>query len=346
MTEPRAPLSRRAFLARGAGAAAAFAGAAAIGLELRARGDRHLWDPSAFQPPTGANVAVVPRTSYDGDISGTVRDGLTAIGASFAGARVVLKPNFVEFDPHAVVNTDPRLVAGAVEAIRRMGAASVAVAEGPGHRRDTRYVVAAAGLLDALREVDAPFTDLNVAPSSAVPLRSFYTSLDDLWIPNVLRDADVIVSMPKMKTHHWAAVTLSLKNCFGCLPGRVYGWPKNALHWVGIDNAILDVAGAVRPSYAIVDGIVGMQGNGPINGDPIASGVLVFGDDLVATDTITTTMMGMDPDKIPYLHEAARFLGEGDPERIEQRGEDPGGFTTAFAPAPGAASAATGTSGY
>lgn len=340
------PLSRRAFLARGAGAAAAFAGAAAIGLELRARQQRPLWDPSAFQPPTGARVAVVPRRSYDGNIASSVHDGLTAIGASFDDARVVLKPNFVEYDPHAVVNTDPRLVAGAVEAIRRMGAASVTVAEGPGHRRDTRYVVAAAGLLGALKEVDAPFVDLNVAPSSAVPLRSFYTSLDDLWIPKLLQEADIVVSIPKMKTHHWAAVTLSLKNCFGCLPGRVYGWPKNALHWVGIDNAIIDVAASIRPSYAIVDGIVGMQGNGPINGDPIASGVLVFGDDPVATDTITTMMMGMDPAKIPYLQQAARFLGEGDPEHIEQRGEDPAAYTTHFAPAPGAAFAATGTSGY
>ena len=65
--------------------------------------------------------------------------------------------------------------------------------------------------------------------------------------------------MPKMKTHHWAGVTLSLKNCFGCLPGRVYGWPKNALHWQGIDGSILDIAGVVRPAYAIVDGIVAME---------------------------------------------------------------------------------------
>jgi uncharacterized protein (DUF362 family) len=339
-------LPRRTFLARGAGAAAAFAGAAVIGLELRERGKSGLWDPSAFQPPSGARVAVIPRTTYSGDITGTIRDGLVAIDASFDGARVVLKPNFVEYDPGSVVNTHPRVVAGAVEAIRRMGAESVTVAEGPGHRRDTEYVAAASGLLEALRAVDAPFADLNVAPATPYALRSFYSSLDALWIPTLLQDADIVVSMPKMKTHHWAGVTLSLKNCFGCLPGRVYGWPKNALHWVGIDNAIVDVAGAIRPSYAIIDGIVGMQGNGPIDGDPIASGVLVFGDDPVATDTVTARMMGMDPVKIPYLNEAARFLGEGDPDHIEQRGEDPAAYTTSFAPAPGATFAATDTSGY
>jgi uncharacterized protein (DUF362 family) len=210
------------------------------------------------------------------------------------------------------------------------------VAEGPGHRRDTDYVVKASGLLDHLDDVGASFTDLNTAPASAVTLRSRYTPLGELWIPDLLTQADVVVSLPKMKTHHWAGVTLSLKNCFGCLPGRVYGWPKNALHWVGIDNAILDIAGAVRPSYAIVDGIVAMEGNGPIDGTAKPAGVLVFGNDLVATDTVTASMMGMDPQQIPYLREAARFLGQGDLERIQQVGEDPRVHTSPFAPAPGA----------
>ena len=75
-----------------------------------------------------------------------------------------------------------------------------------------------------------------------------------------------------MKTHHWAGVTLSLKNLFGTLPGLVYGWPKNDLHWAGIEQSILDIAGAVRPAYSIIDGIVGMEGNGPISGEPVASG--------------------------------------------------------------------------
>jgi uncharacterized protein (DUF362 family) len=136
---------------------------------------------------------------------------------------------------------------------------------------------------------------------------------------------------------------LSLKNCFGCLPGRVYGWPKNALHWVGIDNAIVDVAAAVRPSYAIVDGIVAMEGNGPIDGTRLDMGVLLFGNDPVATDTTATTMMGFDPSRVTYLREAARFLGQGDPERIAQVGEDPSGHSVSFTPAPGTESVATGS---
>ncbi|MEO8422575.1 MAG: DUF362 domain-containing protein [Actinomycetota bacterium] len=124
------------------------------------------------------------------------------------------------------------------------------------------------------------------------------------------------------------SLSLSPKNCFGCVPGRVYDWPKNALHWAGIQQSILDVAGAVRPDYAIVDGIVGMEGNGPISGTPLAANVLIFGDDPVATDVIGARVEGFDPEKVEYLAEAARFLGQGDVERIRNEGEDIDDVTT------------------
>ena len=107
-------------------------------------------DPAAFAPPGDARVAVVSASSYDGDLSPVVRDGLRAVGADLNGANVLLKPNFVEFDSGSVINTDPRLVAATVLAVRRMGASSVTVGEGPGHRRDTGYVVRSSGLADAL----------------------------------------------------------------------------------------------------------------------------------------------------------------------------------------------------
>jgi uncharacterized protein (DUF362 family) len=316
-------VDRRTFLRRSAIAAGAV-GAAAVfgGRVLFDRRDPALWDPSAFAPPGAARVAAIRATSYDHGLEDLVGLGLRAIGANVRGARVVLKPNLVEFDAGTTINTDPRLVAATVIALRRLGALDITVGEGPGHRRDTEYVVARSGLLDALDAVDAPFVDLNMDAVTRVPLRSRYTRLGSLWLPRTITGADIVVSMPKMKTHHWAGLTLSLKNCFGCVPGRVYGWPKNALHWAGLEQAILDVAGAVRPDYAIVDGIVGMEGNGPISGTPIASNVLVFGNDPVATDTVAARLMGFDPEKVPYLSEAARFLGQGDMDEIRVEGED------------------------
>ena len=83
--------------------------------------------------------------------------------------------------------------------------------------------------------------------------------------------------MPKMKTHHWVGATLSMKNLFGVVPGGIYGWPKNVLHWAGIDECIADLHAAFPRQFAIVDGIVGMEGNGPIQGTPKHAGVLVAG---------------------------------------------------------------------
>lgn len=295
-------------------------GSTAVGLTSNGR---PAFDPGAFDPPGEARVAVLRQTSYEAGLETVVTQGLAAIGADVSGAHVLLKPNFVEYDASSAINTDPRLVAAAALAFRRLGAASVTVGEGPGHRRDTQFVMESSGLSDVLAAIDVPFVDLNTDAVRPVRLHSSYTDLKELWLPDAIAKADIVVSMPKMKTHHWAGVTLSLKNCFGCVPGRVYGWPKNALHWAGLQQSILDVAGAVRPDYAIVDGIVGMEGNGPISGTPISAGLLVFGDDPVATDVTAATLMGFDPEKIDYLREAGRFLGQGDLAKIQQIGEDP-----------------------
>jgi uncharacterized protein (DUF362 family) len=334
--EPRDPSRRRFLRAAGMGVAIGVGSAAALRLGgvIGDDGGPPPWDPGDFPPPGEARVAVLRVTSYDDPLDAVVTDGLKAIGADVRGASVVLKPNLVEFDPEVPINTDPRLVAATAVALRRLGAASVTVAEAPGHRRDLQYVAATSGLLDALRDVDTPFVDLNTVALRRVPLETRYTPLGELWLPETLVDADVVISIPKMKTHHWADVTLSLKNCFGCLPGRVYGWPKNVLHWAGIENSILDIATAVRPRYAIVDGIVGMEGNGPISGTPVDSGVLVFGDDPVATDGIAAGLMGFDASTIPYLAEAGRFLGQLDADLIRNDGEEPASLTTSFERAP------------
>ena len=331
------PMDRRTFLKRSArvGAGAAAVGlAAGLGARPLLRRLERPWDVASFPPPGTPPVAVVPAASYEVDLESVILDGLLAVGADLRGRSVLLKPNLVEYDPGTVVNTDPRVVAATVLAVRRLGARTVVVGEGPGHRRDTAYVLRSSRLLEALDAVDAPFVDLNTAAAVRVPLQSHFTDLRELCLPEPVTSADVVVSMPKMKTHHWAGATLSLKNCFGCVPGRVYGWPKNVLHWAGLEDAIVDVAAAVRPGLQVVDGIVGMEGNGPIDGTPIASGLLVFGTDPVATDVTAAALMGLDPGRIGYLHDASRFLGQGDRERIRQVGEDPERSAVSFAVLP------------
>ncbi|HSQ79217.1 MAG TPA: DUF362 domain-containing protein, partial [Candidatus Bathyarchaeia archaeon] len=144
-------------------------------------------------------------------------------------------------------------------------------------------------------------------------------------------EADVVISLPKMKTHHWVGLTLSLKNMFGVLPGIYYGWPKNLLHFRGIERSILDVARTVRVHYAIVDGIVGMEGDGPIMGTAKPLGALVLSPFPLAADATAARLMGFDPAKVPYLAAAGRYLRGARAEEVVVRGERASRFATQFA---------------
>jgi uncharacterized protein (DUF362 family) len=121
-----------------------------------------------------------------------------------------------------------------------------------------------------------------------------------------------------------------MKNFFGVVPGAVYGWPKNLLHIKGINASILDIVSTVRPGLAIVDGVVAMEGDGPIMGRPRALGVVAMGTDVAAVDATCARIMGLDPEKIPYLSAAGHFLGNIDPARVEQRGEHPDRYRSSF----------------
>ena len=106
------------------------------------------------------------------------------------------------------------------------------------------------------------------------------------------------------------------------------------LHWAGIDNAILDINAAVRPDFAIVDGIVGMEGNGPIQGTPKECGALIFGDDPVAVDATCCRLMGLAPERIKYLASAGTMLGHINTDKIQQVGEKIEGLRKDFAVVP------------
>lgn len=303
-------LTRRSFLQSLPVAAAASA------IACRARP----YDRNAFAPPALSPVAILPAASYAADLADVVRRGLQLVRVDVRGKRVLLKPNMIEYEQGTVINTHPLLVAGAADALLSAGAREVVVAEGPGHRRDIEYLVASTGLLDHLRTLKLRFVDLNHDDVRMVPLRSGFSGLGQLALPVSLLEADLVVSMPKLKTHHWAGLTCSMKNLFGTVPGAVYGWPKNLLHFHGITQSILDLAATIQPGLSIVDGIVGMEGDGPIMGSPRRLGVVVMGRDPVAVDATCARLIGINPWKVAYIGEAGAFLGNVNPRRIEQVG--------------------------
>lgn len=296
--------------------------AASSSLLIRGCDQSSPWGREAYRKKDHSKVAILGAKDYDIPLKDIVLRGLKLFRLNPQGQVVVLKPNLVEFDPGGVINTHPAVVSAAIEAFQTLGAREIIVAEGPGHRRDNEYLLTTSGLYSILKDHKVRYVDLNTDNVRLVKLQSRFTGLNRLYFPETVLKADLIVSMPKLKTHHWAGVTLSLKNMFGLVPGAIYGWPKNILHWAGIHESILDINSTLPiPRFAIVDGIIGMEGNGPIQGEPRHCGVLIFGDDLVAVDATATRLMTIDPTKIGYLEKAEQFLGNVAREKILQIGE-------------------------
>jgi uncharacterized protein (DUF362 family) len=254
-------------------------------------------------PASPANVHIASAKDYNGDLAGETRRQYEHFRTRvpLAGKRVVLKPNLVEYHRDKVINTNPHVVAAAIELCRQEGAREIIVAEGPGHWRNVEYLVSASGLGDVLRHYRVPFVDLNHDEPVKMPNLGRLTGLEYLYLSRTIATADVLISLPKLKTHHWAGATLSLKNLFGTLPGICYGWPKNELHWRGIDKSIVDIALTRTPDLAIVDGIVGMEGDGPLNGTPKPVGAIVMGNDPLAVDATCCRLMQLDPERIVSL---------------------------------------------
>ncbi len=260
------------------------------------------------RPGSEPRVSIARAAGYDQRLYDVIRRILAEHRVEVRGKRVVLKPNLVEFEHGSPINTNPVLVHAALEAFRALGAADVRIAEGPGHRRATLDLAEGAGYFTAVPGFDNIFTDLNLDEVTRTTLGSHHSNLRALYLPNTVIGCDLLVSMPKLKTHHWVGATLSMKNLFGVVPGAIYGWPKNLLHWADINRCVADLHATFPRAFAIVDGIEGMEGNGPIQGTSKFAGVIVAGDDLAAVDATCCRIMGFDPERIGYLELAASRL--------------------------------------
>lgn len=300
--------SRRAFLAAG--------GIAACGLATAALARRD------FLPT--AEVFIAKNQRYDGPLATTIRDGLTACGlvpAHFAGKRVLLKPNMVEptrLIPH--MTTHPAVIISAAEVFRGWGA-KVSVGEAPGHVRDTEMALVESGVAEALTDARLDFADLNYEEARWFVNRGRVSPLKGIYFPRSICEADFVVSIPKMKTHHWVGITCSMKNLYGTLPGIKYGWPKNVLHHNGIPETVVDINATLPHTLAIVDGIDCMEGDGPILGSLKPMGLVLVGTNLPAVDATAARIMSLRPDRVSYLQLAADRLGPIAENRITQRGE-------------------------
>ncbi|MEM8944670.1 MAG: DUF362 domain-containing protein [Planctomycetota bacterium] len=309
--------SRRAVLALGGAALACAAGSKAVQWATAPRAD----------------VFVARHQRYDGQLEQAIQDGLESCGyrsSQFLGKRVLLKPNLVEPRrdiPH--MTTHPSVIIAASEVFRRWGA-TVLVGEAPGHVRDTEMALVESGVGEALRDGNLPFADLNYEQVGWLRNRGRFSPLKGIYLPQNVLEADYVVSIPKLKTHHWVGLTCSMKNFYGILPGIKYGWPKNVLHHNGIPETVADINATVSHSLAIVDGIDCMEGDGPILGTKKHMGLILVGANLPAIDATAARIIGLLPQRISYLQLVANRLGPIAENHITQRGEQLRDVTSAF----------------
>ncbi len=266
-------------------------------------------------------VALGQCPSYQGDLVSCLRALWTqAEMPDVQNKRVLIKPNLVDYLENHPVTTAPEMVGAVADLLSELGAKEIIVGDGSGFRRETWPIAEASGLSEVLARRGLNFIDLNYDDPQPVPVQDqWVTRSPVLWLPHHVLNSDLIISLPKLKTHHWAGVSLSLKNLFGVVPGARYGWPKNFLHINGIPRSIMGIYRILPPVVSVVDGIIGMEGDGPLLGSPVPHGLLALGRDSVSVDITCTGLMGIPIDSVPHLNLAA-WAGIGQAHRIEIRG--------------------------
>ena len=255
-------------------------------------------------------VALVPCPDYGPEtLLAALRAGWrTSRPPDIRGKLVVIKPNMVDVSPDRPIHTDARLIETLILHLGDFGPREIVLAEGTSHNRDAEDLFRRSGYEAVAKRQGVRLVDLNyddVTPVKSVNPRA--NLLKEMFLPRTITSSDIIISVPKMKTHKLAGITLSMKNMFGILPGMAYGWPKNTLHWNGIPLSICEINGTVKTHYSVVDGVIGMEGHGPIMGTARKVGVLIMGDNSLGVDATGARVMGVDPARVDYLAMAHRI---------------------------------------
>jgi len=144
-------------------------------------------------------------------------------------------------------------------------------------------------------------------------------ALKEIKLPKTVLDVDVVVNVPKMKTHNLTFVSLGMKNLFGLLDTE----DKRMAHVRGVDQAIVDLNKVIKPHLTIADSIVAMNGDGAVYGDPVQLGVVIAGRDVVSVDIVCCQVMGIDPMTVPHIKLAyQQGLGFGEVKIIGENIEN------------------------
>ncbi len=223
-----------------------------------------------------------------------------------AGQRVLLKPNLLRAaPPEAATSTHPSVVRAVVHLVQEAGATPV-IADSPGGPFTPmllRRLYDKSGLRQVAGETGAELnfnTGTTRVPNPAGGL------LHLIDVISAVAEADVVINLPKLKTHNLTRLTGAVKNLFGVIPGVTkIGYHAKLSDAMAFSRGLVDIARCIKPALSIMDAIVAMDGNGPSGGDPFAGHVLLASPDPVAEDVVAMSLVGWDPLSSPPIRVAA-----------------------------------------
>lgn len=260
-----------------------------------------------MQTPKPA-VSLIRAKSYEQD---ALRESLTTLLeplggiAAFVkrGDRVLLKPNLLTGSrPTKECTTRPELVRAVAEMVMEVGGKPF-LGDSPAFG-SAKGVATANGLLPILEELNIPIVEFHG--------KRYQTVNDDfnhLLLSKEAMEADVIINLPKVKSHMQLTVTLGVKNLFGCVPGKMKAWWhfEAGKDTTRFGEMLVETARAINPNLTILDGIVGHEGNGPSGGEPRDLGVLAASDNVFALDRAMLEILKVDPLQVPTIAASQRL---------------------------------------
>ena len=233
------------------------------------------------------------------------------------GFLVLIKPSWVSFpvERDAACITLPEIPRAIADIVKELKARPI-IAESSAIGVDTEKVIRESGYQE-LRDLGYEVVNLEKTKSIRLPVpqgRAFKSI--PCW--EMVQEADVIISVPKLKTHDQTEITCAIKNLKGLQPDKA----KKNDHRRGLFDAVPDLLAAVKPDLAVVDAILCQEGVGPMFGRPVEMDLVLAGRDLVAVDSTCGRLVGYDPSEVRItVNSAERGLGIMDPARIEIVGE-------------------------
>lgn len=259
-------------------------------------------------------VSVVKCENYNPELVGkALEESLQNINFHFRkGMRVLIKPNLLSpASPDKAITTNPVVVEELCKILKK-NKCKIYIGESSSMNTDLAFKKCGINKLEKYAKIvnfeaqDKKFFD-------------FGEHMHRVPLPKILFDVDLVINLAKMKTHGLTFVTLSVKNLYGCIPGELKSRYHNILPSIKkFSHLLIKVEETIKPGLNIIDGIVGMEGNGPgAAGERISSKVIVAGKDAFAVDIISSKIMGFDPKEIytnrfsRYKHHEIEVLGSG-----------------------------------